>query len=49
VLEIEMCIAHQFESHVEKRLEATITKHIIQLEGICKECLSDSAPRRRKR
>lgn len=48
VLEIKMCIAHQYESHVAKHLEATITKHIFQLEGICRECLSDSAPRRRK-
>lgn len=49
VFEIEMCIAHQYEAHVAKRLEATITKHIFQLEGICKECLSASAPQRRKK
>ncbi|MBD3422343.1 MAG: hypothetical protein GF398_19695 [Chitinivibrionales bacterium] len=48
VFEIEMCMAHQYESHVAKYLGATITRHIIQLEGMCKDCLSDNVPKRRK-
>ena len=49
VSEIEMCLAHQYESHVAKHLDARITRHIIQLEGTCKNCISDSASQRRKK
>ncbi len=38
VFEIDMCLAHEYESHLSRHLEATITNHIIQLEGVCKEC-----------
>ena len=48
VFEIEMCIAHQYESHVSKYLGASITKHIIQLEGICNECCIKKSLKRRK-
>lgn len=47
VFEIEMCVAHQYESHVSKYLGASITKHIIQLEGICKDCLTENSPKGR--
>ncbi|MBD3315903.1 MAG: hypothetical protein GF344_08965 [Chitinivibrionales bacterium] len=38
VFEIDMCLAHQYESHVSRDLEASVTKHIMQLEGVCKGC-----------
>jgi len=38
VYEIDMCLAHQYEAHVASQLDATVSKHIFQLEGICKEC-----------
>ncbi len=38
VFEIDMCMAHEYESHLSQHLEATITNHIIQLEGVCKAC-----------
>jgi len=49
VFEIEMCAAQQYESHVAKKLGSTITRHIIQLEGVCKDCLSDTVPKRRRK
>lgn len=48
VSEIDMCLAHKFESHVSRHLEATVTKHIIQLEGICKECQQQTRIKRKK-
>lgn len=48
VFEIEMCLAHQYESHVAKRLGASITRHIIQLEGVCRDCRAENQPRGRK-
>jgi Fe2+ or Zn2+ uptake regulation protein len=49
VFEIDMCLARQYEAHVSKHLEASITKHIIQFEGICKDCRTDNSPKRRRR
>ncbi len=49
VFEIDMCIAQQYESHVSKHLGASITNHIFQLEGICRDCCSENSPTRRKR
>ena len=47
VFEVDMCLADEYESHVARRLEASITKHIIQLEGICKDCRRIDSPKRR--
>jgi Fe2+ or Zn2+ uptake regulation protein len=47
VFEIDMCLAHRYESHVSKYLDASITNHITQLEGICKDCRTDTSPKRR--
>ena len=47
VFEIDMCLAHQYESHVSRHLEASITKHIIQLEGMCRDCRTDNPPKGR--
>jgi Fe2+ or Zn2+ uptake regulation protein len=38
VQEIDMCIAAQYEKHMADEKGLFITKHIIQFEGICKDC-----------
>ncbi|MFP4163900.1 MAG: Fur family transcriptional regulator [Chitinispirillaceae bacterium] len=49
VYEIDMCLAGHFEEHVSENLNASITKHIIQLEGLCRECRKHSLPARRRK
>jgi len=46
VFEIEMCIAHQYEVHLSKHLGASISRHIIQLEGVCQDCRKKTHPKR---
>lgn len=48
VFEIEMCIAHQYKSHVAKHLGASISRHIVQLAGICRDCRNENSHKGRK-
>jgi len=40
VYDFDLCLLHEYESHASKYMDATVTNHIIQLEGICKSCRS---------
>lgn len=41
VQEIEFCVIKPIEKHVMDKLGATVTDHIIQLEGICSHCKTE--------
>jgi len=48
VFEVDMCLVHQYEAHVSRHLDASITGHIIQLEGVCRDCRDNNPTKRRK-
>jgi Fe2+ or Zn2+ uptake regulation protein len=48
VFEIDMCLAFEYDSHVSRQLDASITKHIIQFEGLCKICRLNISVKRSK-
>jgi len=42
VSDVAVCLEKTFQRKLQKSLQAQITNHILQLEGICKKCQNDS-------
>lgn len=38
VLEVDLQVEHLFAQSVEKNLQSRLTGHLVQLEGLCKQC-----------
>ncbi len=39
VQEIDLCLADTFKKHVKNKLGAMMTEHIVQIEGVCQQCI----------